>query len=118
MKEEEGKSFSLCSKKIYQVYCKQIEKLIIMTHSEMPNIGVLIDKYNNAKNLKFICCYEIKDFTYISKLERLENLAFYRTNISNISFLESSKNLRQLRIECCESVYNYKTISKLERSKY
>ena len=105
MKEEDVKCLSLCSKKIYQFYCNQIEKLIIMTISEMPNIEVLIDKYNNAKNLKFTRCYNIEDYACISESERLENLVFDFTNIFNISFLESNKNLRLLKIYNCESVW-------------
>ena len=92
------KCLSLCNKKIYQIYCNQVKKLKIKEKFEKLKFQVLIDKYDNIKNLDLSSCENIKDFTPISKLERLETLNFSETNISDISFLEKNKNIKILFI--------------------
>ena len=74
LNKDEVKCLSLCNKKIYQLYCNQVKKLKINEEAKMPNLQVLIDKYENLNNLDLSYCKNIKDFTIISKLKRLENL--------------------------------------------
>ena len=49
-------------------------------------------------------CKNIKEFTPISKLERLEILDVSYTNISDISLLEKNKNIKELYLENCENI--------------
>ena len=85
--------FSLCSKKIYQFYCKQVKKLKIKEDIEESNISnIKFDKYKDLIELTLEECRNIKDYSFISKLEKLENLNLRNTNISDISFLEKNKN--------------------------
>ena len=49
-------------------------------------------------------CKNIKEFTPISKLERLEILDVSYTNISDISFLEKNKNIKELYLENSENI--------------
>ena len=62
----------MCSKKIHQLYCNQIKKLKIK--NETSNISKInFDKYKNLNELDLEGCRNIKDFSFISKLEKLEN---------------------------------------------
>ena len=58
----------------------------IKEKTEKPKLQVLINKYDNVKNLDLSSCKNIEDFTPISKLERLETLNVNYTNIYDISF--------------------------------
>jgi len=57
----------------------------------------------------------IKNFTPISKFERLEKLDVSYTNISDISFLEKNKNIKELYLYYCLNIKNFTPLSKLER---
>ena len=114
---DKGKCLSLCNKKIYQIYCEQVKKLKITSlfnkkiyqnccsliknlkikEEEIHNLQLLIDKYKNDLDLSH--CKNVKDFTPISKIDRLENLDISHTNISDISFLVKNKNIKELNLE-------------------
>ena len=113
--KDKVKCLSLCNKKIYQIYCNQVKKLRIKRKAEISNIQVLINKYENFNNLDLSGCKNIKDFTIISKLEKLENLNVTYTNISDISFLEKNKNIKELYLYECKNIEDFTHISKLER---
>ena len=49
-------------------------------------------------------CRNIKDFSTISKLEKLEILNVIFTNISDISFLEKNNNIKELTLYGCENI--------------
>ena len=49
-------------------------------------------------------CKKIKDFTPISKIERLEILNVSYTYISDISFLEKNINIKELNLQECENI--------------
>ena len=85
------KSLNLCNKKIYKLYCDQVKELIIDKNAEMPNLKSLIDKYDNTNKLVLSECQNIKDFTPLFQLERLEILDFNSTNISDISLISKIK---------------------------
>ena len=53
------------------------------------------------KELNLFSCENIKDFTLISKFERLEILDVGYTDISDISFLEKNKNIKYLNLHGC-----------------
>ena len=61
------KYLSLSNKKIYEIYCNQVNILKIKKEAEISNIEVLINKYNNINNLDLSEYENIKDFTLISK---------------------------------------------------
>ena len=82
------KWLTLCNKKIYQLYCNLIKKIKIDKKADILNIKVLRNKYKNFNNLDLRNYQKIKDFTSISKLERLEVLDVANTSISTISFLK------------------------------
>ena len=109
------KCLCLCNKDIYQKYFKQVEKLKINKEVENPNLKALIDKYDNINNLDLSYCKNIKDFTPISKLQRLEILNVNKTYISDISFLEKNKNIKELNLDSCENIKDFTPISKFER---
>ena len=138
MKIEDIKSLSLCNRKIYQLYCNQIKKIKINRINKRINIVKIKDKYaninnldlsecsdllsisffeeiNNIKELRLDGCYNIKDFSIISKLEKLEILDISYTYISDISFLEKNKNIKELKMVLCKKINDFSTISKLER---
>ena len=56
----------------------------------------------------------IKNFTPISKFERLEKLDVSYTNISDISFLEKNKNIKELNLYYCKNIEDFAPISKLK----
>ena len=60
-------------------------------------------------------CKNIKDFTIISKLEKLEYLNVSDTNISDISFLEKNKNIKFFNLHGCKNIKDFTIISKLEK---
>ena len=115
MDKENIKSLSLCNKKIYKLYCKQINQLKIGKDTEITKLIKLLNKYENVNNLDLNECYKIKDFILISKLERLEILNVGGTNISDISFLEKNKNIKELILSYCKNIKDFISISKLER---
>ena len=49
-------------------------------------------------------CYNIEDFSTISKLEKLEILNVNETYISDISFLEKNKNIKELSLNGCKNI--------------
>ena len=106
---------SLCNKKIYQFYCMQVNELKINESTKILNLEILIDKYCNANILNLNKCKNIKDFTLISKFERLEIIDISNTNISDISFLEKNKKIKELYLNYCEKIIEFKHISKLKR---
>ena len=75
MEKEDIKSLSLCCKKIYHLYCNQIKKLKIKENTETSNISNMnFDKYEYLFELDLNGCKNIKDYSFISHLEKLENL--------------------------------------------
>ena len=97
LKRDDIKSLSLCNRKIYKLYCEQIIKIKIKKINENINIVKILDNYpyinnldlsgcsdlssisfleknNNIKELRLYGCKNIKDFSTISKLEKLEIL--------------------------------------------
>ena len=53
IEKDDIKCLSLCSKKIYQLYCNQIKKLKIKEEVEISNVlNIKIDKYKNLIELK------------------------------------------------------------------
>ena len=89
MEKDDIKGLSLCTKKIYQFYCEQVKKLKIKEDIEESNISnIKFDKYKDLIELNLGGCENIKDYSFISKLEKLEILNLSNTNISDISFLK------------------------------
>ena len=116
MEKDDIKGFSLCNKKIYQLYCEQVKKLTIKKNIEESNISsIKFDKYKDLIELNLEGYENIKDFSLISKLEKLENLNLSCTDISDISFLEKNKNIKELNLSLCENIEDYSFISKLEK---
>ena len=116
MEKDDIKTLSLGAKKIYQFYCERIKKLKIKEDIEESNISnIKFDKYKDLIELNLNGCENIKDYSFISKLEKLENLNLYNTNISDISFFEKNKNIKQLNLRRCENIEDYSFISKLEK---
>ena len=111
------KCFYLINKKIYQIYCNQVKKVKINNEAKISNLQV-IDKYNNVINLDLTNCKNIKDFTPISKLERLEILNISYTKISDIPFLEKNKTIKELNLCGCKNIKDFISISKLKRLEY
>ena len=106
MEKDDIKCLSLCSKKIYQLYCIQIKKLKIKADIETSNISnINFDKYKNLIEMDLTNCENIKDYSFISNLEKLENLNLYISNITDISFLVNNKNIKELNLERCENIY-------------
>jgi len=105
--------FSLCNKNIYLFYCNQIKNLKINKQDQISNIQILIDKYANINNLDLSHCENIKDFTPISKYERLEILNISKTNICDISFLENNKNIKELYLKYCKNIKDLTSLFKL-----
>ena len=58
----------------------------------------------NIKELYLDYCKNINDFSFISKLNKLEILDLSNTNISDISFLENNKNIKQLYLWYCKNI--------------
>ena len=115
MEKDDIKSLSLCFKKIYQLYCNLIKKLKIKEGIETSNISkIKFDKYENLIELDLAGCKNIKEYSIISNLEKLENLNFSYTNISDISFLEKNKNIKGLYLAECKNIKDYSIISKLK----
>ena len=116
MEKEDIRDLSLCTKKIYQLYCEQVKKLKIKKDIEKSNISnIKFDKYKDLIELTLEECRNIKNYSFISKLEILENLNLRNTNISYISFLEKNKNIKVLNLEYCRSIKDYSFISNLEK---
>jgi len=67
------------------------------------------------KGLNLEECQNIKDFSFISKLEKLECLNPSFTDIYYISFLEKNANIKELYLERCFNINDYSSISKLEK---
>ena len=113
--KESRKCLSLCNKKIYQLYSDQVKELKIKRGTEISIVLALIDKYKTANILNLSQCKNIKDFTPISKIERLEILDVGETNICDISFLENNKNIKELHLNSYENIKDFTPISKIER---
>ena len=78
----------MCFRKIYQLYCNQIKKLKIKEDFEISNVSdIKFDKYQNLIELNLEGCINIKNYSFISNLEKLEILDLHWSNISDISFL-------------------------------
>ena len=84
MEKDDIKTLSLGAKKIYQLYCEQVKKLKIKEDIEESNIlNIKFDKYKDLIELNLRECENIKDYSFISKLEKLENLNKYLIIILN-----------------------------------
>ena len=59
----------------------------------------------------------IKDYSFISKLEKLEKLLLWNTNISNILFLEKNKNIKALDLQGY-NINDFSIISKLKKLEF
>ena len=95
MEKDDIKGLSLCTKKIYQLYCEQVKKLKIKENIEESKISnIKFDNYKDLIELNLERCENIKDYSFISKLENLENLDLSYTDISDISFIEKNKILK------------------------
>ena len=106
------KCLSLCSKKLYEQYCIKIKKIKIKEDIETLNISnIKFDKFENLIELDLSLCKNIKDFSFISNLEKLENLILWNTNISDISFLEKNKNIKELDLSQCQNIQDFSFIS-------
>ena len=93
--KDDIRCLSLCSKKIYQLYCNQIKKLTIKEDIEIYQVSnIKFDKYKNLIELDLSYCENIKDYSFISNLEKLKNLNLHESNISDISFLVNNKNIK------------------------
>ena len=114
------RSLSLCSKKLYQLYCNQIKTLKIKEVIEITKVShINFDKYKNVIELDLRECKTIKDYSFISQLEKLENFNLCcNSNITDISFLEQNKNIKKLKIIKCKNIKDYSFISKLEKLEY
>ena len=94
-------------------------KILSVGWTNISDISFL-EKNKNIKELNIDACNNIKDFTSISKLERLEFLSFANTDISDISFLEKNKNIKKLSLRGCNkinkksNIFNRKDISIIE----
>ena len=112
---QRSQCLNICNIKIYKLYCDQVKELIINKKAKIPNLKLLIDKYDNANKLDLSDCQNIKDFAPVSKLERLEILDINSTNISDISFLGRNKNIKVLKLYSCEFIKDFTAISELRR---
>ena len=93
LENDDIRCLSLCYKKIYELYCNQIKKIKLKEDIEISKVSnIKFDKYKNLIELDLNGCENIKDFSFISKLEKLENLNILYTNIYDISFLKQNKN--------------------------
>ena len=63
-----------------------------------------LENNKNIKELNLWKCKNIKDFSIISKLNKLEKLDLSYTNISDISFLENNKNIKKLNLYGCKNI--------------
>ena len=116
MVKDDKKRLSMCSKKLYQLYCKQVKKLEIKNYVEESNLEkIKFDKYIDLIELDLEGCKNIKDFSFISKFEKLENLNTSFTYISDISFLEKNKNIKELNLYGCKNIKDFSFISQLAK---
>ena len=114
MEKDDIKTLSLGAKKTYELYCKKVKKLKIKEDIVESNISnIKFDKYKDLIELNLKGCWNIKDYSFISKLEKLENLNLGRTNVLDISFLEKNKNIKELNLQGCRKIKDYSFISKL-----
>ena len=108
---DDMKYLCLCSKKMYEFYCNLIKSLKTIEIKERYEIIYLskinCGKYINLIELNLRGSQYIKDFSSISKLEKLENLNLSNTNVSDISFLEKNKNIKELNLERCKNIQDY-----------
>ena len=75
MEKDDIKCLSMCCKKIYELYCNQIKKLKIEKNIEAFIFSnIKFEKYKNIKELNLSECENIKDYSFISNLKKLENL--------------------------------------------
>ena len=83
MEKNEIKCLSLCCKKIYHLNCNQIKKLKIKENIEASKISSInFDKYEYSIELDLKGCKNIKDYSIISNLEKLDNLNLGYANVS------------------------------------
>ena len=66
LEKDNIKRLSVCNKKIYKLYCNEVKKLKINKGTEILNLKIIFDKYENVNSLDLSYCENIKDFT-ISK---------------------------------------------------
>ena len=114
-KKEDSENLFLCSKNIYQLYCNQIKKLKFYGDIDDSIILKLLKKFNNIKKLDLSWCMNIKDYSFISKLNKLEILNLIETNVSDISFLENNKNIKGLELRGCKNIKDYSIILELDK---
>ena len=115
IEKDDIKSLSLCSKKLNEVYCNKIKKLKILTILKL----LIIPKYKNLISLNLEGLKGSHDFSFISKIENLDELNLKATRISDISFLEKNKNLKKLNLSVegleNEIIKDFSFISNLEK---
>ena len=72
LKKDDIKFLSLCSKKIYESYCKQVKKLKIKGEiEELIKSNIKFDKYADLIELSLEGCRNVKDYSFVSKFEKL-----------------------------------------------
>ena len=93
MGRDDIKSLSLCNKKLYQQYCKQIKKITLIQYSSYIS-ETKFDKYEN-----------IKEFNVEKSINLFQHSARWKDNwlkakwrdIIDISFLKNNKNIKILK---------------------
>ena len=109
-------SLKLCCKGIKEIFYEYATQIKINKEINLCDLSKInFQKYENLRKLNLEGCKNISEFKFISKLEKLEELNLYYTNISDISFIENNKNLRKLDLEGCKNISEFKFISKLEQ---
>ena len=77
LEKDDIKCLSLCSKKIYQLFCNQIKKIKIKEDVEISNVSnIKFDKYKNLIELNLEGCENIKDYSFVSKLKKIKIYLF------------------------------------------
>ena len=116
IEKDDIKCLSLCSKKIYELYCIQTKRLIIKKSIGILNVSnIKFDKYINLIDLNLEGCHNINDYSFISNFEKLENLYLSYSNISDISFLKKNKNIKELYMKNCIKFKDFKQISNIRK---
>ena len=81
----------------------------------LNNISFL-EKNKNIKSLIISEFSFIKDYTPISKLDKLEFLKLYHTDINSLLFLENCKNINDLNLSYLyKKIDDFTPISKLDK---
>ena len=95
-----------------------VKRRKIEKETDILDFKVLNYRYKNINNLDLNHYRNIKDFTFISKLERLEILSVNDSNFSDIPFLgknKNNKNIKELYLENHKNIKGFIPISKFEK---